>query len=703
MFSSVSCRHRSVVPVVISIPILALSVVAAAGDDQRIRPYAENPYFWQYKGEPVLLIGGSDHDNLFNHPEVGPDGLESHLDLLVACGGNYVRNTMSSRDEGNPWAFARDDATGRYDLRHMGDEFWRRFEDFLNWTAQRDIIVQIEVFDRFDYAREPWQRNPFNPKNNVNYTTAESGLPESINSHPGQRENPFFRSVPELDNNRVILPFQQAFVDTMLSYSLRHGHVLYCISNETNEDAAWGAYWARYIRDAAQKAGVEVHVTEMWDPWDLSHPMHRRTFDHPELYTFIDISQNNHQTGQAHWDNAQQQRRRIADAPRPINNVKMYGGTAHGGGYEEGLRKLWRNVLGGMASARYHRPGEWTKDGPLHGAGLSPEAQAYLRGVRTVMDVLRWPAIEPDLDFVSLAAEPDVTVQTRRTHVVYVRDADGEARFYIDGVEAAATQVAGDVSPWDSSLRLALANELTGARPWLGTYHLVAIYDRSLDAEEIKTHFRAGTSKSLAGLQVRYSFDERQGTVVRDGSGLTPPLNLHIQEPEAVTWRTDGLEVKSRTIISTREPAERLTESIKRSNAITVEAWITPAQQSQSGPARIVTLSANHDVRNFTLAQSDNAYEMRLRTTRTTANAVPGLTTGSDRQASIAAARSIAGDRVAIFVSHGGLLDVDMSRLRPGLTTRWFNPRANTWHDVAARDDGFFQPPSTDDWVLVLQ
>ena len=29
-----------------------------------------------------------------------------------------------------------------------------------------EIVVQIELWDRFDFAREPWQDNPFNPKNN---------------------------------------------------------------------------------------------------------------------------------------------------------------------------------------------------------------------------------------------------------------------------------------------------------------------------------------------------------------------------------------------------------------------------------------------------------------------------------------------------------------------------------------------------------
>jgi len=92
---------------------------------------------------------------------------------------------------------------------------------------------------------------------------------------------------------------------------------------------------------------VGVQVTEMWDNWDLTHAMHRRTFDHPALYSFVDVSQNNHQQGQTHWDNMQAARRLVADPPRPMNNVKIYGGEHHGGGLMEGAHKLWRSVLGG--------------------------------------------------------------------------------------------------------------------------------------------------------------------------------------------------------------------------------------------------------------------------------------------------------------------------------------------------------------------
>jgi len=61
-----------------------------------IKPFSENPRYWEYKGQPVLLLGGSKNDNLFQI-----QNLEEHLDELHAVGGNYIRNTMSSRDSGD--------------------------------------------------------------------------------------------------------------------------------------------------------------------------------------------------------------------------------------------------------------------------------------------------------------------------------------------------------------------------------------------------------------------------------------------------------------------------------------------------------------------------------------------------------------------------------------------------------------------------
>lgn len=347
----------------------------------RIQPYEKNPTYWQYKAMPVLLLGGSVEDNLFQIPDIA-----QHLELLSSVGGNYVRCTMSSRDEGDVWPFERDEATGLYDLDKPGAEFWRRFANFLALTAERDIIVQIEVWATFDFYRDCWQVNPFNPKNNINYSAAQSKLPEVVDSHPVKCENPFFRSVPAEDDNEVVLKYQRAFVDKMLSISLPFGHVLYCMDNETAVTPQWGWYWAKYIRAAARQAGLEVQLTEMWNPWDLSDAKHGNTFDHPEIYTFVDVSQNNHNQGQVHWDNARKQLGRVRDSGniRPLTCVKIYGAdTGRYGNDRDAQERFWRNVFVGISASRFHRPSA--------GLGLSAKAQANIRSMRMLageMDVI---------------------------------------------------------------------------------------------------------------------------------------------------------------------------------------------------------------------------------------------------------------------------------------------------------------------------
>ena len=34
-------------------------------NQDRIQPYTKNPFYWQYKGVPVLLLGGTVEDNVF--------------------------------------------------------------------------------------------------------------------------------------------------------------------------------------------------------------------------------------------------------------------------------------------------------------------------------------------------------------------------------------------------------------------------------------------------------------------------------------------------------------------------------------------------------------------------------------------------------------------------------------------------------------
>lgn len=359
----------------------------------RIRPYARNQRYWQYRGQPVVLLGGSKDYNLFQIPD-----LDEHLRLLASVGGNYIRNTMSSRDSGDVQPYTRT-ADGRYDLESWNDEYWRRFESLLRLTHELDIIVQIEVWDRFDYSRDLWNITPFNPKNNVNYTHQQSGFGETYPSHPGENRQPFFFTTPQQQNNAVVLHHQRRFVDEMLRRSLPYPNVIYCIDNETSGEASWSAYWADYIRSRAQAMGVTAQVTEMWDDWDVRTPPHRRTLDNPARYSFADISQNSHQRGEQHWEGFQWVRQYLNARPRPLNAIKIYGAdngatgqhrkpwwrawirrtpttdsSSDYGDTQEGTARWWRQLIGGGAAMRFHRP-------PA-GLGLNDIAQQHIRSAR---------------------------------------------------------------------------------------------------------------------------------------------------------------------------------------------------------------------------------------------------------------------------------------------------------------------------------
>lgn len=92
---------------------------------------------------------------------------------------------------------------------------------------------------------------------------------------------------------------------------------------------------------------------------------------------------------------------------------------------------------------------------------------------------------------------PQGSLTTALNHVLFTRHVDGTARFYLNGVQVAQETLGGDFSNWDPQYPLALANEVKVPRPWLGAYHLVAVYRRALTAEEVAQNFRAGTEDTL--------------------------------------------------------------------------------------------------------------------------------------------------------------------------------------------------------------
>jgi hypothetical protein len=66
----------------------------------------------------------------------------------------------------------------------------------------------------------------------------------------------------------------------------------------------------------------------------------------------------------------------------------------------------------------------------------------------------------------------------------------------VDGSPAGSGGVAGTFENWDDTFSFALANELTGDRPWLGEIHLVAVYERALIQAEVDQNYNAGPHPS---------------------------------------------------------------------------------------------------------------------------------------------------------------------------------------------------------------
>ncbi|MCD6544294.1 MAG: hypothetical protein J7K34_07270 [Flavobacteriaceae bacterium] len=409
-----------------------------------IHIYDKNPMYWQYDGEPVFLFGGSSNDNLHQN-----DGLIAELNLLDSLGGNFVRGNMSWRDEGDVKPY--NDVNGIFDLDDFNTDYWNRFESLVTETKKRGIVIQLEIWPTVDFHKfndRGWNENPFNPLFNSNYTTETSGLPEEHHVYHWEKLNPFFETVPGLSNsNESVLEYQRKYVDKILSYTLESDNILYCINNENYSQMKWREYWISYIKEAAKRKSKKVYCTDMFDNWDntgkrvvpqnnvtlYDHPNHDKAgsvqtmIDHPEIYDFIDVSNNGAQFNEIHYSTLYTVYRDVHESghPRPINVDKIYGGPINDiwtGDAEQGAERFWRNLFAGLASARFHRP--------IYGIGLNEYAQRHVKSMSMLLNQINLFEMEPDPWFVAYKGK----------HEVYTLANSQEGKYailYLDGGEHA--------------------------------------------------------------------------------------------------------------------------------------------------------------------------------------------------------------------------------------------------------------------------
>lgn len=148
-----------------------------------------------------------------------------------------------------------------------------------------------------------------------------------------------------------------------------------------------------------------------WDAWNLQSNEHKQTFDRPELYDFVDVSQNNHTKGRKHWDNFLYVKKRLSKRPRPMNTTKTYGADGNKFGHSDldAIERFWRRLLAGAASARFHRPDS--------GLGLNDKAVNCLKAARLVERLVPFWELRPAME----------RLKKKSPYAAYAAEAEGKA------------------------------------------------------------------------------------------------------------------------------------------------------------------------------------------------------------------------------------------------------------------------------------
>ena len=181
---------------------------------------------------------------------------------------------------------------------------------------------------------------------------------------------------------------------------------------------------------------------------------------------------------------------------------------------------------------------------------------------------------------------------------------------------------------WDDSFTLLIGNERTGDRPWRGSVAEVVVADTAIPPGEIGRAFSEAGYWHTLGKSLLGRYELRGAGNYRDQTGNLPdlswrgPLGLDEQKRNLVARDVSNLRDRDNggallgrdQWLETDEAAAFMTHSIRRTSQFTLSARVAAADKRQTGPARIISLSASPYLRNFTLGQEKSDLIVRLRT-----------------------------------------------------------------------------------------
>lgn len=212
-------------------------VILTAGA-QPIGLHPENPHYFKYKGKPLILVTSAEHYGAVLNMDFD---FEEYLKTLHEEGMNYTRIFTGSYVE-IPGSFGIQNntlapATGRFiapwkrtgeeglfegekkfDLNEWNPEYFERLKQFVALAEELDVVVEVTFYSS-TYQDTYWERNPFNPGNNIN--NLSSGLDRKKSN--------------TLENGNLT-GFQKKLVEKIVTELNEFDNVFYEIQNEPWSD-----------------------------------------------------------------------------------------------------------------------------------------------------------------------------------------------------------------------------------------------------------------------------------------------------------------------------------------------------------------------------------------------------------------------------------------------------------------------------------
>jgi len=160
----------------------------------------------------------------------------------------------------------------------------------------------------------------------------------------------------------------------------------------------------------------------------------------------------------------------------------------------------------------------------------------------------------------------------------------------------------------DSSSPLLLGNEVTGDRPWIGSFENLAIADYAFSRDEVQGYLAGGEPRRLL------AFYSLQGTApFSDRVRSNPPLEWNRTD----TVETRGARTATNRWLQTSMPAASISQRITETKQFTLCVRVSSLAHDQIEYARIVSVSSDVYHRNFSIVRIGDGIGIRF-TSRST-------------------------------------------------------------------------------------